>query len=213
LIYQCGLLEEGFCGDVAARLSEMRSLRKISVKSLQYADEREISPDVESLFEPVLITALARALDKPSEKAHPTPESGDVLGSFKAEEAKVLVVDDNEINLIVASELLKQYDIQADTAQSGAEALRMMDKKRYNLVFMDHMMPGMDGIEVTERIREHEDWRAQVPVVALTANAISGMKELFLSKGMNDFISKPIELDHLNKILRTWLPPEMLSGV
>jgi PAS domain S-box-containing protein len=135
------------------------------------------------------------------------------LGSFKAENAKVLVVDDNEINLIVASELLKQYEIQADTAQSGAEALRMMDEKRYDLIFMDHMMPEMDGIEVTERIRTHEDWRASVPVVALTANAISGMKELFLSKGMNDFISKPIELDHLNKILQKWLPLEILSGI
>ena len=89
----------------------------------------------------------------------------------------------------------------------------MMDEKRYDLIFMDHMMPEMDGIEVTERIRTHEDWRADVPVVALTANAISGMKELFLSKGMNDFISKPIELDHLNKILQKWLPPEMLSGI
>jgi PAS domain S-box-containing protein len=213
LIYQRELLEEESCKDAAARLSEMRSLQKISVKSLQYADEREISPDVEVLFEPVLVTALARALDKSSEKNRSAVEFDDVLGSFKAENANVLVVDDNEINLIVASELLKQYDIRADTAQSGAEALRMMDKKRYDLIFMDHMMPEMDGIEVTERIRTHTDWRAHVPVVALTANAISGMKELFLSKGMNDFISKPIELDHLNKILQTWLPPEMLSGV
>jgi PAS domain S-box-containing protein len=213
LIYQRELLEEESCKDAAARLSEMRSLQKISVKSLQYADEREISPDVDVLFEPVLVTALARALDKSSEKNRSAVEFDDVLGSFKAKNAKVLVVDDNEINLIVASELLKQYDIRADTAQSGAEALRMMDTKRYDLIFMDHMMPEMDGIEVTQHIRTHTDWRARVPVVALTANAISGMKELFLSKGMNDFISKPIELDHLNKILQTWLPPEMLSGV
>ncbi|MDR1977778.1 MAG: response regulator [Synergistaceae bacterium] len=213
LIYQHEFLKEEGCGDMAARLSEMNSLRKISVKSLQYANESESSPDVEVLFEPVLITSLAQALDKSSEKIRQTHESSGVLGSFKAEDAKVLVVDDNEINLIVASELLKQYDIQADTAQSGSEALRMMDEKKYDLIFMDHMMPEMDGIEVTGRIRAHEDWRADVPVVALTANAISGMKELFLSKGMNDFISKPIELDQLNKILQTWLPPEMLSGI
>jgi PAS domain S-box-containing protein len=214
LIYQRELLEDEGCGDIVARLSEMKSLRKISVKSLQYTDEREIGADVEALFEPVLITALARALDKSSEKHRDSArEADDVLGSFKAENAQILVVDDNEINLLVASELLRQYDIQAETAQSGAEALQMMDEKRYDLIFMDHMMPEMDGIEVTERIRTHEDWRADVPVVALTANAISGMKELFLSKGMSDFISKPIELDQLNKILQKWLPPEMLSGV
>ena len=134
-----------------------------------------------------------------------------LLGSFQAAEANVLVVDDNEINLIVAAELLKQYDIQVDTAQSGAEALRMMDEKRYDLIFMDHMMPEMDGIETTEQIRTYNDWRSEVPVVALTANAISGMKELFLSSGMTDFVSKPIELDTLNRILKTWLPPEKLS--
>ncbi|MDR1622150.1 MAG: response regulator, partial [Synergistaceae bacterium] len=213
LIYQHELLEEEFCGDIGARLTDIRPLRKISIKRLQDTDEKELSPDVDVLFEPVLVSALARALDKSSGKNRgPAPESEDVLGSFKAGDAKVLVVDDNEINLIVASELLKQYDIQADTAQSGAEALRMINEKRYDLIFMDHMMPEMDGIEVTERIRAHEDWRARVAIVALTANAVSGMKELFLSKGMNDFISKPIELDQLNKILQTWLPPEILSG-
>ena len=89
----------------------------------------------------------------------------------------------------------------------------MTHEMRYDLIFMDHMMPEMDGIEVTEHIRTHKDWRAYVPIVALTANAISGMKELFLSRGMDDFISKPIELDHLDRVLQTWLPPEIFFKV
>jgi len=138
-------------------------------------------------------------------------QANDVLGAFSAAEANVLVVDDNEINLIVALELLKQYDIQADMAMSGTEALRMMDEKRYDLIFMDHMMPDLDGIETTERIRMYKDWRSEVPIVALTANAVSGMKELFLESGMNDFVSKPIEIDTLNRVLKTWLSIEKLS--
>jgi CheY-like chemotaxis protein len=87
----------------------------------------------------------------------------------------------------------------------------MMDEKQYDLIFMDHMMPEMDGIETTEQIRQYKDWRCKAPIVALTANAITGMRELFLGNGMNDFISKPIELDTLDNILRKWLPPEKLS--
>jgi CheY-like chemotaxis protein len=154
--------------------------------------------------------SLGSALDAQAQKAELHADKK-ILGSFSAPEANILIVDDNEINLIVASELLKQYGIQADTALSGAEALRMMDEKQYDLIFMDHMMPEMDGIETTERIRAHMDWRENAPIVALTANAISGMRELFLSSGMNDFVSKPIELEELDKILKTWLPPDKLS--
>jgi PAS domain S-box-containing protein len=196
---------------LAAYIPAAPAMQKLMIKNSQETYEGE--PGV-ILVEPVLITSLAQALNKSVEKPRSFQTgSGDVLGSFRADEASVLVVDDNDINLIVASELLKQYGIEADTAESGAEALRMMDAKRYDLVFMDHMMPGMDGIETTEKIRSYEDWRGEVPIVTLTANAISGMKELFLSKGMNDFISKPIELENLDRVLRAWLPPEKLTDV
>ena len=197
--------------DAVTRLPAGCAARKIILKSLKYAHENEGPARCAVLFEPVLVTSLAQALNQiADEDLRREPTSG-VLGSFQASTAAVLIVDDNEINLLVAEELLKQYDIQADTAQSGAEALSMTDEKRYDLIFMDHMMPEMDGIETTERIRTHQDWRSEVPIVALTANAISGMKELFLSSGMNDFISKPIELDTLDRILKAWLPPEKLS--
>ncbi|MDR2528045.1 MAG: response regulator [Synergistaceae bacterium] len=197
--------------DAVVQLPPECTARKIALKSLKHVGQDENLARGMALFEPVLVTYLARALNQTADERWQRESTGSVLGSFQAGSAAVLIVDDNEINLLVAEELLKQYDIQADTAPSGAEALRMMDEKRYDLVFMDHMMPEMDGIEATKRIRAHQDWRNQVPIVALTANAISGMKELFLSSGMNDFISKPIELDTLNKILKTWLPPEKQS--
>jgi CheY-like chemotaxis protein len=218
LIYQYGLVREKLgetsAGEealLAAYIPAAPAMRRFVVRNSKEVHDRESDA---VLVEPVLVTSLAQALNKSSEEDGGVPiESDDVLGSFGADGADVLVVDDNDVNLLVASELLKQYDIEADTAKSGEEALRMMDAKRYDLVFMDHMMPDMDGIETTERIRAHGDWRAEVPIVALTANAISGMRELFLSKGMSDFISKPIELETLNRVLRTWLPPEKLTEV
>ncbi|MDR2193219.1 MAG: response regulator [Treponema sp.] len=124
----------------------------------------------------------------------------------------VLVVDDMLANLTVASGFLNRHKIQPDSAKSGMEAIRLIEKKAkagsmYDLVFMDHMMPDMDGIETTKRIRE---LGFTMPVIALTANAVSAAKELLLNAGMDDFISKPIEAYALNTILIKWLPPEKI---
>jgi signal transduction histidine kinase/CheY-like chemotaxis protein len=208
-VESCLIYQYEFSAALEPHAESLRARHKISIKPLKYAEQGEIDTDVEVLSEPVLITSLCRVLNRVSLANR--EEKGPEFGDFKASSADILVVDDNEINLMVASELLKQYDIEADTASGGADALRMMDKKRYDLIFMDHMMPDMDGIEVTERIRRNGDWRATVPVVALTANAVSGMMELFLSRGMNDFISKPIELDRLQQTLLLWLPPEKIT--
>jgi CheY-like chemotaxis protein len=124
---------------------------------------------------------------------------------ISAPEAKVLVVDDNEINLNVMCGLLQLYDIKADMATSGSQSIDMVKSKQYDLVFMDHMMPVMDGIEATSIIREVG---ISVPIIALTANAVIGAKEMLLSSGMNDFLSKPIIKSSLNRVLREWLPPE-----
>jgi CheY-like chemotaxis protein len=204
LIYRYEMARE-----LEIRVPKARSLRRIAIKSLRHADGIE-DPAVAVLLDPVLVTALSRVLDAALFQRENERLETDKLNSFYAPTASVLVVDDNEINLLVASELLKQYKIDADTAQSGPEAIRLSNVKQYDLIFMDHMMPGLDGIETTERLRAIGGWRACVPIVALTANAISGMKELFLSKGMNDYVSKPIALDELNKVLRTWLPPRTL---
>ncbi|MCL2705625.1 MAG: ATP-binding protein [Spirochaetaceae bacterium] len=122
-------------------------------------------------------------------------------------DAKILVVDDNAINLNVACGLLRLCKITAETAASGKEAIEMIQKNKYDLVFMDQMMPEMDGVETTKIIRE---MGVKIPIVALTANAIAGTKEEFLAAGMNDLLTKPIRKNLLNKILTEWLPSEKL---
>ena len=126
-----------------------------------------------------------------------------------APSADVLVVDDRESNISVISGLLYQCNIEADKALSGAKALDMMENKHYDLVFMDHMMPEIDGIEATKILRSRG---VSTPIVALTANAILGARELLLSSGMDDFLSKPIDKGELYRILKTWLPPEMITA-
>lgn len=124
---------------------------------------------------------------------------------FRAPEAQVLVVDDTKINLKVAVGLLKTLEITADTALSGEECLEKIKEKRYDIIFMDHMMPEMDGIETTQKIREMEgDYYKNVPVIALTANAVNGAKEMFLGCGFQGFVSKPIDMDELCGCLKKY---------
>jgi signal transduction histidine kinase/DNA-binding response OmpR family regulator len=124
-----------------------------------------------------------------------------------APEANILVVDDNEFNLKVAQGLLGLLRIHADTADSGKKGIEAVRNGDYDIVFMDHMMPEMDGVETTAHIRELSEKHKTMPIVALTANAISGAKEMFLANGFNDFISKPIDSAELVTILERWLPP------
>ena len=130
---------------------------------------------------------------------------------------QVLVVDDIMVNLSVAQGFLSKHNIRADLAGSGAEAVAMARKKRYDLIFMDHLMPDMDGLEATTLIRSSEGaiakWNKTVPIVALSANAVSGAKESFLKAGMDDFISKPIESRTMNAILSKYLPLEKMEKV
>ncbi len=131
--------------------------------------------------------------------------------SFTAPEAVVLLVDDQPLNLKVCQGLLGPYEMEVYTARSGSEALHQMTQVWPDLVFMDHMMPQMDGIETTLRIREmgrKDPYFAVVPIIALTANAMKGVREEFLNSGFNDYISKPIELDKLDDILRAWIPED-----
>ncbi|MDR2793584.1 MAG: response regulator [Treponema sp.] len=124
---------------------------------------------------------------------------------------RVLVVDDNSINLTVALGFLGTHSIFPDTALNGFEALEKVKAKRYDLVFMDHMMPGMDGVEATKRIRGLGGEFRTLPIIALSANAVSGAHETFLAAGMDDFISKPIEAVQLNAVLLKYLPPEKIT--
>lgn len=135
---------------------------------------------------------------------------------FIAPEADILLVDDNAVNLTVARGLLEPLNMRIDTANSGMEAVNMVSEKRYDVIFMDHMMPDVDGVETTRVIRRLLGDNGQVPIIALTANAVDGVREMFISEGMNDLVTKPIEMRTLVTKLKKWLPPEKIlkqSGV
>ncbi len=130
-------------------------------------------------------------------------EEKDVL---TAPEARVLIVDDNKTNLVVASSLMKPYGMTIDTAESGAKAINLIGENDYDIVFMDHMMPEMDGIEATNIIRSGNGKKSMVPIVALTANADIGASNMFFAAGMNGFLAKPIDANELNAVLEKHLP-------
>jgi signal transduction histidine kinase/FixJ family two-component response regulator/HPt (histidine-containing phosphotransfer) domain-containing protein len=133
---------------------------------------------------------------------------------FTAPKARILIVDDTELNLTVVKGLLKQTKIQIDTAISGYVALEMLKNAHYNIIFLDHRMPGMDGIETFENMLKLEGNQSKgVPVVALTANAVSGAKEMFLAKGFTDYMTKPIEGKKLEDLILKYLPEDLVERV
>ncbi|NBI11540.1 response regulator [Colidextribacter sp. OB.20] len=131
------------------------------------------------------------------------------IETFTAPDVKVLIVDDNVINRKVARGLLKGYAFRLDEAESGLEAIELVRKNRYDIIFMDHMMPVMDGIEAAGIIREDCGENGAAPaIIALTANAMEGMREQFLSRGFQDFIPKPLDRKELGQLLTRWIPEE-----
>ena len=114
---------------------------------------------------------------------------------------KILVVDDNKLNLKVASKLLEKYHATISTSDSGFEAIeRINNGETYDLILMDDMMPKMSGTETLQKLKQIPNFH--IPVVALTANAIAGMREKYIQLGFNDYLSKPIEKQELNKVLQ-----------
>ena len=125
---------------------------------------------------------------------------------IQAPGAKILLVDDNGMNLKVAKNLLKLCSIVPDMASSGMEAIEYMKKYTYDIVFLDHMMPKMDGIETLHRLKEEDLIPEETTMIALTANAVVGAKELYLKEGFTDYLSKPIEIEELTEKLKAYLP-------
>jgi len=163
-----------------------------------------------TLAMPVYCVSIANILNGASESFN-LNENEETIGRFVAPEAIVLIVDDVGTNLKVAQGLLLPYKMKVDLCRSGKDAIQALTDIRYDLVFMDHKMPNMDGVEATALIREKGDedpYYKNVPIIALTANAVSGVKEFFLKSGFNDYLSKPIDTTKLNVILEKWIPKE-----
>lgn len=133
-------------------------------------------------------------------------------GGFKCPKATVLVVDDNYTNLNVASALISKYGANVLTAPSGKECLRIVKDSEVDIIFLDYMMPEMNGIDTLENIRKMPGSKyAALPVIALTANVISGAREMFLEAGFDDFMAKPISVDKMERTLKKFLPKEYIE--
>ncbi|MCH5257815.1 MAG: response regulator [Lachnospiraceae bacterium] len=131
---------------------------------------------------------------------------------FEAPEAKVLVVDDNNVNLSIFESLLKRTKMNIVKANSGKNCLELVKRHPFHLIFIDHLMPEMDGIETLHEIRKLTDFpNEKTPVIALTANAISGAKESYLKEGFADFLTKPIDADTLERLVVSYLPKELVQ--
>lgn len=132
--------------------------------------------------------------------------------SFTAPEARLLVVDDNDINRVVFKNLLKQTKVQITDVASGEACIQAVKKEHYDIIFLDHMMPQMDGVECFNIMKEMEDNKCKdTPIIVLTANAVSGAKEEYLRIGFNDFLSKSIIPDKLEEMIRNNLKPELVN--
>ncbi|MCL2008548.1 MAG: ATP-binding protein, partial [Treponema sp.] len=171
-------------------------------------------PNVFFVYMPVHSLTIANIFNgKADKKIVNDINKSQLTFSFTIPGTRILVVDDVSTNLKVAEGLLSPYGAVVDTCLSGEAAIKLiydnaLQGKNYDIIFMDHMMPQMDGIETTEAIRASGD---QVPIIALTANAVVGMRELFLEKGFNDFLAKPIDVVKLDEILQRWIPEEKIE--
>jgi len=179
---------------------------------LEWGTEEYI-PNVRFMSIPVQSLSIANTLNGKEDSKGYAESTGVIRFCFPC--ARLLVVDDIATNLKVAEGLLAPYRTTVDTCLSGRQSVEMAKKINYDIILMDHMMPEMDGIEATAVIRAWEEEerktnpaRRQIPIVALTANAVVGMKETFLQCGFNDFIAKPIDVSKLDEILNRWIPKE-----
>lgn len=174
-------------------------------------DEREIlDHKISRIYKPFSVFSIASAING-IYREHTT--RGKTTG-FIAPSAKILVVDDNYMNIRVVQGLLSKYKIRVEYALCGAEALEKIESMDFDFVFMDHMMPEMDGVETAHRIRNKiGSYYQSVPIIALTANAIAGTREMFMQEGFADFVEKPVELSVLERVLRRNLPENKMIFV
>ena len=203
------LYSDSFAGGwIDKHISMVNQCNMLALRDFKQASQQVTTPGLNILYEPLLITELAHLLNTSVQTDFSALQVAVNRTKFKAQDTNILLVDDNEINLMVGNELLTHYGAEVTEAESGFDAIEKCKQTKYDIIFMDHMMPGMDGLEATEVIRNTDNINAVTPIIALTANAVSGMKEIFIAGGMNDFISKPIDMRELDRVLLTWLPQE-----
>jgi signal transduction histidine kinase/CheY-like chemotaxis protein len=190
---------------VLALQDQLGAEKRVSLVALAHLGELVSSQDIPAILMPAWAVPVANVLNHRAMLDRRTISRT----RFVAPDARVLVVDDISTNLVVIEGLLAFYQAHIDMVGGGREAIALIKERQYDLVFMDHMMPGIDGVEATRIIRDLPGaYFAKLPIVALTANAMSGMREQFLQAGFNDYLSKPIEIAKLDEIMLKWVPQE-----
>ena len=183
------------------------------VLMLEYGQETQPGSNMLRIYKPFTVLSIASVFNGQRVMQRDEQHS-ELHHRFIAPEAKVLVVDDNAMNLKVMARLLLPYQIKVSMASGGQEALEKLDSMDYDCVFLDHMMPEMDGVETLHKIRQKPGSYFQaLTVIAFTANAIGGAREMFMDEGFDDFIAKPIELSVLERMLRRYIPVQKQINV
>ncbi|MDR2637401.1 MAG: response regulator [Zoogloeaceae bacterium] len=206
-IFSHALLDTSLAEKAAAARDE-----DIQFIFLQWSNEKNAGFG-EIMERPILITTLADILNGRTRREHymsVTREQSMKIGAFQTRNARVLVIDDNQVNLSVAAGLLGKYGIEVEQASGGREGIDMASANEYDIIFMDHMMPEIDGLDATRAIRALGGRHEHSIIVALTANAVNEARAGFIQAGMNDFLSKPIIISHLQDILLKYLPKEKI---
>jgi CheY-like chemotaxis protein len=175
-------------------------------------NNERVTPNMEVIYLPLTSLLVAKLLGDNADNPDESIDDGE--SELHLYDTQILIVDDIDINLIVAEETLLHYGGRIDTADSGIKAIEMIKQHDYDIVLMDHMMPEMDGVEVTKIIRAlPEEKYKKLPIVALTANVVGDVRDMFMKSGMNDFLSKPMEQTEMERVLREWLPKEKWGNV
>lgn len=186
--------------DIDTEYKNLHLIRLLGLKEQSLMDSGGINIQI-----PLFEAQLSFVLNNGTESLHAPKYVGIDNNVIEAMPyVRILIVDDNEVNIQVAMGLMNPYGMKMDCVLSGREAIAAIQKESYDLVFMDHMMPEMDGVEATRLIRELPNGE-KLPIIALSANATQEAERLFAKAGFDDFLAKPIETSKLNKVLRKWL--------
>lgn len=178
-----------------------------------YDDAKVQNKNLSKIYKPFFALSISAALK------NAMAQNGEKVVEIEnhqiyAPEAHILVIDDNRMNIRVVEGLLRTYGVKVSYALSGQEGIDMLASKAYDLILLDHMMPGMDGVETFHHIRKKPDiYYKEIPIIALTANAIAGAREMFMKEGFDDFIAKPVESSVLQRTLKRHLPADKMLNM
>jgi signal transduction histidine kinase/CheY-like chemotaxis protein len=204
--YQFAFISSHVYDEASKYASELPENTSLVV--LTEADQVIGSGKIRTLLLPVYSATIANMLNGIKDPKN-YREHNDIFIDFIAPTARVLVVDDIATNLKVVAGLMSPYKMQIDCCSSGAEAIALIEKNHYDMVLIDHMMPEMNGMETAAVIRSMpDDYCRKLPLIAFTANAMTGIREIFMEKGFDGYLTKPIETEKLREIIDKWIPNE-----